>query len=119
LLAANLLHPHILELVRVDSREDADSDTETLVVYRPHKRYFFISRMYQHASLEVKPEAIRFLDRLIGGMCCINYLLALELTCIVSYILVERRRRARRMAYQRGERTASQPEEASYHHAVE
>jgi len=65
-------HNRRLQLVRAD-----DEEKNALVLYHPYHRYFFVFRMSRHAVLELKPEAAKLLDRLI-----------------VSYILVERRRRA-------------------------
>ncbi|KAJ3770906.1 hypothetical protein FB446DRAFT_129438 [Lentinula raphanica] len=65
-------HNRRLQLVRV-----GDEDKTPLVVYEPHRRYFMVLLMSRHASWDVQPQAIGFLDRLL-----------------VSYLLVERRRRA-------------------------
>jgi len=64
-------HKRRLQLVKAD-----DEDKVPLVKYHPHRRHFFIFRMSRHASLEIKPELTEALDKLI-----------------VSYLLVERRRR--------------------------
>jgi len=60
-----------LQLVRAD-----DEDGDPLVSYHPHRRHFFFFRMSRHAWLEIKPEATEAMERLI-----------------VSYLLMERRRR--------------------------
>ncbi|KAJ3928084.1 MAG: hypothetical protein NXY57DRAFT_558763 [Lentinula lateritia] len=65
-------HNRRLQLVRVGDEVKSPS-----VVYEPHRRYFMVLLMSRHASWDVQPQAIGFLDRLL-----------------VSYILVERRRRA-------------------------
>ncbi|KIK57950.1 hypothetical protein GYMLUDRAFT_171901 [Collybiopsis luxurians FD-317 M1] len=60
-------------------------ETQTpLVTYESHKRYFLIFRMSRHASWEVKPQVVNFLDRIL-----------------VSYILIERRRRAEKQVIDR------------------
>ncbi|CCM03894.1 uncharacterized protein FIBRA_06045 [Fibroporia radiculosa] len=61
------------QLVRAD-----DPEEKSLVDFHPHKRHFWIFRMSKHAFLEIKPEpeVLEVLERLI-----------------VSYLLVERRRR--------------------------
>ncbi|KAG7447149.1 uncharacterized protein BT62DRAFT_63504 [Guyanagaster necrorhizus] len=64
-------HNRRLQLVR------SDDETKTpLVVCQPHRRYSLVMLMSRHASLQVNLELANFMDRLI-----------------VSYILVERRRR--------------------------
>ncbi|KAJ7599478.1 hypothetical protein C8J56DRAFT_770032 [Mycena floridula] len=68
-------HNRRLQLVRAD-----DEEKNALVVFHPHHRYFFVLRMYRHATLELKPQVAKLLDRLI-----------------VSYIIVENRRRAKRL----------------------
>ncbi|KAI0948914.1 hypothetical protein AcW1_008655 [Taiwanofungus camphoratus] len=70
------IHKGRFQLVRADDPEKSVAD------FHPHKRHFFVFRMSQHAFLEIKPEpeAIEALDRLI-----------------VSYLLVERRRRDSRI----------------------
>ncbi|KAJ7187956.1 hypothetical protein C8R46DRAFT_5653 [Mycena filopes] len=47
-----------------------------VVMYHPYKRHLFVWRMSKHATLEIKPEVIKDLERLIA-----------------SYLLVERQRR--------------------------
>ncbi|EKM54778.1 uncharacterized protein PHACADRAFT_258863 [Phanerochaete carnosa HHB-10118-sp] len=66
-------HKGHLQLVK-----DADGKQEPVVDFHPHKRHFFAFRMSKHAWLEVKPqpEVTEVMERLI-----------------VSYLLVERRRR--------------------------
>ncbi|KAJ7268688.1 hypothetical protein B0H12DRAFT_1096153 [Mycena haematopus] len=49
-----------------------------IVMYHPCKRHFGVWRMSKHATLEIKPEIIKSLERLIA-----------------SYLLVERQRRHR------------------------
>ncbi|KAJ7244894.1 hypothetical protein C8J57DRAFT_1082590 [Mycena rebaudengoi] len=53
-----------------------DETRRPLVVYHPNKRHFFVWRMSKHASLEVKPQLRKYLDRIIA-----------------SFLLVERQRR--------------------------
>ncbi|KAH8119519.1 hypothetical protein DFH11DRAFT_1501567 [Phellopilus nigrolimitatus] len=67
-------HRRQLQMIRPDS-----DNKEPLVVRHPHKRHFFFFRMSQHAYLEIKPEVVDSLDALI-----------------MSYLLVERRRRSAR-----------------------
>ncbi|TDL24294.1 hypothetical protein BD410DRAFT_693202, partial [Rickenella mellea] len=67
-------HKRRLQLVRADS-----DDKSPLVMYHPYKRHFFVFRMSRHAWLEIKPEVVESLDALI-----------------MSYLLVERRRRQAR-----------------------
>ncbi|KAI0275272.1 hypothetical protein BC834DRAFT_41631 [Gloeopeniophorella convolvens] len=64
-------HRRRLQLVRAD-----DSEKVPLAKYHTYHRHFFVFRMSQHAWLEIKPEATEAMDKLI-----------------VSYLLVERRRR--------------------------
>ncbi|KAI0731638.1 hypothetical protein C8Q72DRAFT_214600 [Fomitopsis betulina] len=66
-------HRGQLQLIRAD-----DPDKKPLVTFHPHRRHFWVFRMSKHAYLEVKqePEVTESLDKLI-----------------VSYLLVERRRR--------------------------
>ncbi|THU79345.1 hypothetical protein K435DRAFT_768797 [Dendrothele bispora CBS 962.96] len=71
-------HNRKLQLVRAD-----DEKKTPLVSYVPHRRYFFVLLISRHAAWELKPECMKMLDRLI-----------------VSYILVERRRRARHKVFQ-------------------
>ncbi|KAJ7045811.1 hypothetical protein C8F04DRAFT_449972 [Mycena alexandri] len=55
----------------------AEDDTRLpVVMYHPYKRHLFVWRMSKHATLEIKPEIIKDLERLIA-----------------SYLLVERQRR--------------------------
>ncbi|GJE92846.1 hypothetical protein PsYK624_090040 [Phanerochaete sordida] len=64
---------------RLQLVKDADDENqEPIVDFHPHKRHFFVFRMAKHAWLEVKPqpEVTEAMERLI-----------------VSYLLVERRRR--------------------------
>ncbi|KAF8513909.1 hypothetical protein BU17DRAFT_52960 [Hysterangium stoloniferum] len=61
-----------LELVRAD----VDEAQEPVVIQHHHKRHFWVFRMSKHAWLEVKPEVKETLD-----------------SVILSYILVERKRR--------------------------
>jgi len=66
-------HRRRLQLVKSD-----DDAKVPLVQYHNHRRHFLAFRMSQHAFLDIKPEAMtEGLDKLI-----------------VSYLLVERRRRA-------------------------
>ncbi|OCH89068.1 hypothetical protein OBBRIDRAFT_733290 [Obba rivulosa] len=67
------MHKGRLQLVRAD-----DPEKVPVAEFRPHKRHFFVFRMSRHAYFEVKPipEVVDALDRLI-----------------VSYLLVERKRR--------------------------
>ncbi|KAG2074739.1 hypothetical protein BDR04DRAFT_1007633 [Suillus decipiens] len=60
-----------LQLIKADDEEEVP-----VAEYHPHKRHFGVWRMSQRAFLEVKPEASAALDRII-----------------VSYLLLERRRR--------------------------
>ncbi|KZT10578.1 uncharacterized protein LAESUDRAFT_608199, partial [Laetiporus sulphureus 93-53] len=62
-----------LQLVRAD-----DPEEKPMAEFHPHKRHFWVFRMSQHAFFEIQPqpEVTEALDRLI-----------------VSYLLVERRRR--------------------------
>ncbi|CAL1706051.1 unnamed protein product [Somion occarium] len=66
-----------LQLVKAD-----EEDPEPLAEFHPHKRHFLVFRMAKHAYLEVKPipEVTSALERLI-----------------VSYLLVERKRRDARL----------------------
>ncbi|EJD03304.1 uncharacterized protein FOMMEDRAFT_146910 [Fomitiporia mediterranea MF3/22] len=64
-------HNRQLQLIRADG-----DNKEPLVIKHKHKRHFFVMRMSKHAWLEIKPEVVESLEQLI-----------------VSYILVERRRR--------------------------
>ncbi|EGO00480.1 hypothetical protein SERLA73DRAFT_181092 [Serpula lacrymans var. lacrymans S7.3] len=64
-------HKRYLQLVKSD-----DEDKVPIAEYHPYRRHFFIFRMSQYAWLEVKPEATAALEKII-----------------VSYLLVERRRR--------------------------
>ncbi|KAI5116314.1 hypothetical protein M0805_005522 [Coniferiporia weirii] len=64
-------HRRQLQMIRANSE-----NKEPLVVRHPHKRHFFVFRMSKHAYLEIKPEVVESLDALI-----------------MSYLLVERRRR--------------------------
>lgn len=70
-------HKGRLQLVK-----DADENAEPIVDFHPHKRHFFVFRMSKHAYLEVKPqpEVTEAMERLV-----------------VSYLLVERRRRDSRV----------------------
>ncbi|KAJ4490997.1 hypothetical protein J3R30DRAFT_3278801 [Lentinula aciculospora] len=65
-------HNRRLQLVHV-----GDERKSPLVVYEPHKRYFMVLLMSRHASWEVQPQVLTDLPPIL-----------------VSYILVERRRRA-------------------------
>ncbi|KAJ6476615.1 hypothetical protein DFH09DRAFT_1468566 [Mycena vulgaris] len=60
-----------VELIRC-----GDDGRLPVVTYHPHKRHFWVWRMSQHATLEIKPDKIKNLERLIA-----------------SYLLVERQRR--------------------------
>ncbi|KAG1790487.1 uncharacterized protein HD556DRAFT_691255 [Suillus plorans] len=60
-----------LQLIKSDDEEEVP-----VAEYHPHKRHFGVWRMSQRAFLEVKPEAAAALDRII-----------------VSYLLIERRKR--------------------------
>jgi len=66
-------HKGRLQLIKAD-----DEDKPTVAEFHPHKRHFFVCRMSKHAYLEIKPlpEVTSALEKLI-----------------VSYLLVERRRR--------------------------
>ncbi|KAL5524070.1 hypothetical protein ACEPAG_8243 [Sanghuangporus baumii] len=64
-------HKRQFQLIRANSE-----NKEPLVIKHKHKRHFFIFRMSRHAWLEIKPEAVESLEQII-----------------VSYLLVERRRR--------------------------
>lgn len=64
-------HKRRFRLVKVD-----DEDKIPLAEYHPYKRHFFVFRMSHHAWLEVQPEAAVALEKVI-----------------VSYLVVERRRR--------------------------
>jgi len=64
-------HKRRLQLVKAD-----DEGKVPLVKFHPHRRHFYIFRMSRRAWLEIKPEITEALDKLI-----------------VSYLLVERRRR--------------------------
>jgi hypothetical protein len=64
-------HKRRLQLVKAN-----DEEKVPLVTFHPHRRHFYLFRMSQRAWLEIKPEATEALDKLI-----------------VSYLLVERRRR--------------------------
>ncbi|KAH9932497.1 uncharacterized protein B0H18DRAFT_27080 [Fomitopsis serialis] len=67
------VHKGQLQLVRAD-----DAEQKPVVTFHPHRRHFWIFRMSKHAYFEIKPEpeVTEALDRLV-----------------VSYLLVERRRR--------------------------
>lgn len=64
-------HNRCLQLVKSDDEEEVP-----VAEYHPYKRHFGVWRMSQRAFLEVKPEASAALDKII-----------------VSYLLMERRRR--------------------------
>ncbi|KAH8107688.1 hypothetical protein BXZ70DRAFT_884832 [Cristinia sonorae] len=66
-------HKGRLQLIKAD-----DEDKTPVAEFHPHKRHFFVFRMSKHAYLEIKPlpEVTNALEKLI-----------------VSYLLVERRRR--------------------------
>jgi len=64
-------HNRRLQMIRADS-----DDKEPLVQYHPHKRHFFVLRMSEHAWLEIKPDVVESI-----------------LPIIISYLIVERRRR--------------------------
>lgn len=64
-------HNRRLQLVKSDDEEEVP-----VAEYHPYKRHFGVWRMSQRAFLEVKPEASAALDKII-----------------VSYLLMERRRR--------------------------
>jgi len=68
-------HKRRLQLVKAN-----DENKVPLVRFHPHRRHFYVFRMSRRAWLEIKPEATTALDKLI-----------------VSYILVERRRRDARL----------------------
>ncbi|KAI0320078.1 hypothetical protein OF83DRAFT_674304 [Amylostereum chailletii] len=68
-------HNRRLQLVRTD-----DVQKVPVAKFHPHRRYFFVLRMSTHACLEVKTEAASAMDQLI-----------------LSYLLVEKRRRDRRL----------------------
>ncbi|KAI0074434.1 hypothetical protein K474DRAFT_1601482 [Panus rudis PR-1116 ss-1] len=70
-------HKGRLQLVKAD-----DDEQTPIAEFHPHKRHFLVFRMSKHAYLEVKPlpEVTSALERLI-----------------VSYLLVERRRRDTRL----------------------
>ncbi|KAK0189882.1 hypothetical protein F5146DRAFT_1053028 [Armillaria mellea] len=64
-------HNRRLQLVR------SEDETKTpLVTYRPYRPYLLVMLMYRHGTLKVNPELTSLMDKLI-----------------VSYLLVERRRR--------------------------
>ncbi|KAH9949037.1 hypothetical protein B0H21DRAFT_165890 [Amylocystis lapponica] len=71
------VHKRHLQLMRA-----SDEDKPPVVDYKPYKRHFFVWRMSERASFEIKPEPelIDSLDRLI-----------------TTYLLVERRRRDSRL----------------------
>ncbi|KAJ6608143.1 hypothetical protein B0H10DRAFT_2227164 [Mycena sp. CBHHK59/15] len=64
-------HNRKFQLIRCD-----DVARVPVAVYHPYKRHFFVWRMSKHASLEVKPQMAKYLERLIA-----------------TYLLVERQRR--------------------------
>ncbi|KAF8210645.1 hypothetical protein K438DRAFT_1570403 [Mycena galopus ATCC 62051] len=67
-------HNRNFQLIRI-----GDDARLPIVIYRPYKRHFGVWRMSKHAALEIKPQIIQSLERLIA-----------------SYLLVERQRRHHR-----------------------
>lgn len=77
-----------------------DENKEPLVVRHNHKRHFFIFRMSEHAYLEIKPEIVESIEAIISKprhyYFYSSQLRSIAHSFLVSYLLVERRRREMR-----------------------
>lgn len=61
----------------------ADEEAAPIARYVPYTRHFFVLLLDRHAALEVKDEALNYMDQLIS-QCCLSRRVSTKLTFLSS-----------------------------------